>query len=73
MIIVLQLTMHSVWNSSRVLVWPVAQLPGTSANRSDPVVTEEVSMAAYSIPKSSVALSPRPPGQSLGRRSPGES
>lgn len=48
-------------------MWPVGQLPGTSANKSDPVVTEEVSMTACSIPKSSVAPSPRPPGQSLCR------
>lgn len=43
----------------------MVQLLGTSVSGSDPVVAEEVSMAACSIPKSSRPLSPRPCGQSL--------
>lgn len=43
-------------------MWPMGQLPGTSANKSDTVVAEEVSMAACSKPKSSGALSLRPQG-----------
>lgn len=66
MIIVPQLIVHTICkNSSKVLVWPRVQPLGTSVSGSDTVVAEEVSMAACSIPKSSMPLSLRPCGRSL--------
>lgn len=48
-------------------MWPMGQRPGP-ADKSDPVVAEEVSMAACGKPKSSVAQSPRPQGRACAGR-----
>lgn len=45
-------------------MWPMGQLPGTSANKSDPVVTEEVKCGGCDQHTKELrsTVSPRPPG-----------